>query len=301
MQTISYANSITPSLEAIELEDLLSYLKQVEQIDLTGYKRSTLMRRIQVRMQRAGAKNYQDYLGHLKQPGEIIGLLNTIFINFTSFFRDRFVWKYLEDQVIPQLIADRSPDEPIRVWSAGCASGEETYSLAMLLAEALGAEQYQQRVQIYGTDIDQGAITHARRGRYFPHSVKEISPDLLERYFECTADGYQWRRDRGHDIVFHHHNLLQASPLTQIDLLVCRNVFIYLMPEAQTRILANFRFSLKQSGLLMLGQAENIITRPQRALFTAVDRQAKAFKKAPDLEPDHRLQMFPTLDFALAN
>ncbi|NJK47589.1 hypothetical protein HC931_04825 [Candidatus Gracilibacteria bacterium] len=132
-------NVSTPSLEAAELEDLLNYLKRVQQIDLTGYQRPSLMRRTLVRMQQVGVEHYRDYLDYLEQqPGESTHFLDTVFINATQFFRDRPVWDYLANQIIPQIIANKDSNEQIRVWSAGCASGQETYSLAMLLAEALG-------------------------------------------------------------------------------------------------------------------------------------------------------------------
>jgi len=148
-----------PSLETAEFEDFLKEFKQVQQIDLTGYKRPTLIRKISLRMRQVGIEQYQDYLDYLEQqPEELTHLLDTLFINSTQFFRDPCVWDYLANQILPQLIANKEPNEPIRVWSAGCASGEETYSLFMLLAETLGIEQFQQRVRLYGTDIDPDAV-----------------------------------------------------------------------------------------------------------------------------------------------
>lgn len=278
------------SLEASELEDLLIYLKQVQQVDLTDYKRSSLLRRIRVRMQQVGVECYQDYFDHLQQqPDEVSQLLDTVFINVTCFFRDRPVWDYLENQVIPQIVAKKALNEPIRVWSAGCASGEETYSLAMLLAEALGLEQFQKRVRIYGTDVDRDALLQARRGYYSPNAVELIPPNLLERYFQRRTDGYRWRSDLGHPIIFYPHNLIQAAPLPKIDLLVCRNMLMYLTPEAQIRALVRFHFSLRENGFLMLGQAEDLITPDQKSLFTYIDRQVRVFTKVPGAHRNNRL------------
>ncbi|MBE9229438.1 protein-glutamate O-methyltransferase CheR [Phormidium sp. LEGE 05292] len=279
-----------PSLKATELEDLLIYLNQVQQVDLADYKRSSLLRRIRVRMQQVGVECYQDYFDHLqRQSDEVTHLLNTIFINLTCFFRDRPVWDYLENQVIPQIVANKASNEPIRVWSAGCASGEETYSLAMLLAEALGLEQFLKRVRIYGTDVDRDAQLQARRGYYSLNAVELIPPHLLERYFERRTDGYRWRSDLGHPFIFHLHNLIQTAPLPKIDLLVCRNMLMYLTPEAQIRALVRFHFSLRENGFLMLGQAEDLITRDQKSLFTCIDREVRLFSKVPDAHRNSRL------------
>jgi chemotaxis methyl-accepting protein methylase len=151
MLNFSLTDVLIPCLETTELEDLLQYLKRSLQIDLTGYKRASLMRRTLVRMQRVGIEHYQGYLAYLQQqPDEATHLLDTIFINFTGFFRDRSVWDYLAHQIIPQMIANTASHQPICIWSAGCASGEETYSLAMLLMEALGLEQFQHSLRDSG-------------------------------------------------------------------------------------------------------------------------------------------------------
>lgn len=286
-------NVSTPSLETAELENLLNYLKRVQQIDLTGYKRFTLMSRTLIRMQQVGVEHYQDYLDHLKQqPEESTHLLNTFFINFTRFFRDRPVWDYLANQIIPQIIANKESNEPIRVWSAGCASGEETYSLAMLLAEALGVEQFQQRVRLFGTDVDRDTVMQARKGYYSSRAVEAIPPALQERYFERNNDGYIWRTDLRRSMIFQCHDLIQTPPFPRIDLLICRNTLIYFMQEAQIRALVRFHFSLRNNGFLVLGQAENLVARPQKSLFTPVDQQARVFTKVPDAHRDPRLLPF---------
>jgi two-component system CheB/CheR fusion protein len=287
----NFSSHITAPLSDIAwLEDLLIYLKQAQQVDLTGYKRPTLLRRTRVRMQQIKIERYQDYLDYVKQqPDEVAHLLDTLFVNYTYFFRDPFVWNYLQHQVIPQIIANKAPNEVIRVWSAGCASGEETYSLAMLLAEALGIEQFQQRVQLYGTDVDLDAVLQARRGRYSSDAVAAVPPELLERYFEPTAEGYCWRQQFSRSIIFHSHNLIQFPPLSRIDLLVCRNTLMYFTPEAQLRALVRFHFSVQPQGFLLLGQPENLVTPAQRSLFNLVGRQAKVFTKVPDGESYRKL------------
>lgn len=281
-------HDISPTISAslaTPLEDLIVHLKQAQQVDLSGYKRSTLLRRIRVRMKQISVQHDQDYLDYLKQhPDEVTPLLDTVLINFTGFFRDRPVWSRLENEVIPQIIANKAPNEPIRVWSTGCASGEETYSLAILLAEALGAEQFQQRVRIYGTDLDAAAIVQARKGCYPRLIAAAIPPDRLERYFESTHNGYRWRRKLRSSIRFSPHDLLQDAPLPQIDLLLCRNVLIYLTAETQIRALVRFHFSLQQSGFLVLGQAENLVSRQQRSMFNSINPQTRIFTKVPGVD-----------------
>ena len=153
--------------------------------DFTGYKRTSLIRRVRHRMDAAGVETYEEYLDVLQaRSDEFAALFNTILINVTAFFRDPPAWDVLKDEVIPALLAGRGPTDPIRLWSAGCASGQEAYSLAMLLAEALGPDEFRQRVKIYATDIDEDALTDARAASYDSKAVESVPPDLRERYFE---------------------------------------------------------------------------------------------------------------------
>ena len=278
-----------PPIEASELENLLNYLK-LQQVDFTGYKRSTLMRRLLSRMQKIRVEHYQNYRDYLEQhPDELHHLLNTVFINFTHFFRDRPVWDYLANQLIPQIISTKRSDEPIRVWSAGCASGEETYSLAMLLAEALGLEQFQQRVRLFGTDVDQDALTQARQGYYPAHVVEAIPHSLLKQYFDSTNQGYLWRNDLRHSLIFCRHDLIQFPPFSRIDLLVCRNTLMYFTAKTQIQALVRFHFSIADSGFLLVGQAENPTVYHPSPLFTPVDRQMRVFAKVPNAHRTSRL------------
>ncbi|MBD1911728.1 MULTISPECIES: protein-glutamate O-methyltransferase CheR [unclassified Leptolyngbya] len=283
-------STTSPSLKATNLEDLLNHLKHVQKADLTSYKRSSLMRQIKKRMQHVGAQHYQEYLDHLtQQPDEVTHLLNAVFINCTFFFRDRPIWDYLKSTIIPQIIANKAPNELIRIWSAGCASGEETYSLAILLAEALGVEQFQQRVQIYGTDIDADALWQAQRGCYFPYKVTGIPPELLERYFECTAEGYRWRQELYHSVTFHQHDLIQSPPLSHIDLLLCRNTLMYLIPQAQLQALVRFHFSLQQQGFLLLGMPEGQIPYLRQSLFESKNSKVRLFTKGSTIHDYYSL------------
>ena len=150
-----------------ELEALLDYVRERRNFDFRGYKRASLTRRVVKRMQAIGVDDYQRYMEILEaNPGEFAELFNTILINVTALLRDRDAWDALADEVIPRIVEAKEPGEAVRVWSAGCASGEEAYSLAVLLAEAFGEERFRQSVKIYATDADEGALADARRGRY---------------------------------------------------------------------------------------------------------------------------------------
>ncbi len=241
------------------------------------------MRRIQKRMQMLAIVSYSDYSNYLKENSEEFNyLFSLIEINFTSFFRDAQVWDYIATQVIPHIIASKSEQEPIRIWSAGCASGEETYSLAILLAEALGIEEFQARVKIFATDVDNDALQQARMGKYSFNTVASIPPTRLNNYFKQADNCYVFHKHLKHKIIFSQHNLFVDAPMSKIDLLVCRNVLIYLDTEAQSRALARFYFSLMGSGFLCLGRAEMLpiksiplftLTNPQNHIFTKVPKQ----------------------------
>jgi two-component system CheB/CheR fusion protein len=262
-----------------EFEALINYVKRSRGFDFTGYKRPSLIRRFQRRMQTVDIGTYNEYMDYLEvHPDEFIELFNTILINVTSFYRDRDAWDYLRDDVIPKILANRSGSEPIRVWSAGCASGEEAYSVAMLLAEALGADQFKERVKIYATDIDEEDLAKARYAVYSMKSVQDVPSDLLSKYFERGDGGYSFRKDLRRAIIFGRHDLMQDAPISRIDLLICRNTLMYFNAEAQARIMARFYFALNESGFLFLGKAEVLLTASHS--FLPVDLKRRVFTKA---------------------
>ena len=273
-----------------DFEALLNYLKHSCGCDLTRYKHSTLMRRFAVRMLEIKIDNYQDYLHYLQNhPQESTALLDTVLINVTNFFRDRDAWDYLADKIIPQIIANKEPQEPIRVWSAACASGEEVYSLMMLFAEALGIESCLQRVKCYATDIDEAALEQAQQGFYQPKEVKDIPPHLLEKYFEQTERGYVFHPTLRSTILFGRHNLAEDAPMSKIDLLACRNALMYFNLETQATILIRFHFALKNNGFLFLGNAETASA--NRPIFTPVNLKHRIFAKGLKLGVEEHLQL----------
>lgn len=276
-----------------EFEALLDYLKQSRGCDLKGYKRSSLMRRFQYRMHRINIDTYQRYLEYLQcHSEEYLALLNDVFINVTSFFRDHDSWDYLAAEIIPRILANKQPHEPIRFWSAGCAAGQEIYSLLILLAEAIGLEACLQRVQCFATDADMAALWQARQATYSHLEVTGIAPNLLQKYFEQTEKGYVFHPALRRSVVFSRHDLTQDAPISKIDLLLCRNVLIYFNPQTQASIMARFHFALNHTGFLFLGKAETFIHRKQ--IFTAVDSKHHIFAKGNRLELDDYLAITAT-------
>lgn len=271
-----------------EFEALLDYLKHNRGFDFTAYKRSTLTRRVDKRMQQLGIAAYGEYTDYLQvHPEEFTLLFNTILINLTSFFRDPPAWEYLAKEVIPSIIASKRPYEPIRAWSAGCASGEETYTLAMVLYEALGEVRFRERVKIYATDLDEEALSKARLATYSTKEVGGVDPPLLEKYFERVGDQYAFRKDLRRSIIFGRHDLLQDAPISRVDLLVCRNTLMYFHAEAQQRILARLHFALNDTGALLLGKAETLLTYSQS--YTPLNLKWRVFAKVPKANLRDRL------------
>ena len=260
-----------------ELEALLDYLKEGRGFDFTGYKRSSLTRRMAKRMHEVGCTSFAEYQDFLEvHPGEFQALFDTIWINVTGFFRDPEAWDALAAEVLPRLLAQMGDDEPIRVWSAGCASGEEPYTIAILLAEALGVDAFRARVKIYATDVDDDALNQARSGVYSPAAVEGVPTGLLERYFEPQGSQMAFSAELRRNLIFGRNDLSKDAPISRVDLLACRNTLMYFTAEAQTRILGHFHFALRDRGVLFLGKSELLITRGE--LFAPVSHRARAFR-----------------------
>ncbi|ARV59570.1 chemotaxis protein CheR [Nostocales cyanobacterium HT-58-2] len=264
-----------------ELENLLEYIKRNRGFDFSGYKRTSLSRRIRKRMQFIGVDTYAYYLDYLEvHPDEFVELFNTILINVTAFFREAQAWEYIADEIIPRIIASKHMGKPIRVWSAGCASGEETYTLAMLLAEALGMEEYTARVKVFATDVDVEALNIARQASYSSKEVQSIPSHLLEKYFDRINSRYLVQKELRRGVIFGRHDLVQDAPISRIDLLVCRNTLMYFNTETQAKILDRFHFALNEGGFLFLGKAEMLFSRNHS--FTPLDLRRRVFTKVPN-------------------
>jgi len=274
---------MTEEPEGPDFERLLQYLRETRGFDFSGYKRTTLLRRIAKRMTHVGAIGHGAYLDYLQaHPDEFGSLFNTILINVTSYFRDAAAWEYLRAEILPRIIEAKAPYEPIRVWSAGVASGEEAYSVAMLLCEVLGATEYRERTKIYATDVDEDALSHARQGRAEEKDLAEVPASLREKYFEREGDDrYLLRGELRRSIIFGRHDLVQDAPISRIDLLICRNTLMYFEPEAQARILARLHYALSEKGYLFLGKAEMLLRRD--TLFVPVELKQRIFSKIPQV------------------
>src|SRR5439155_5353866 len=261
-------------------ERLLEYVRDTRGFDYTSYKRPGLIRRFQKRMDAVGAKSFEEYEASLGNDGaEFAHLFNTILINVTGFFRDAEAWEYLRREVIPRILEYRTGSSAIRVWSAGCATGEEAYTAAILLAEALGEDEYRQRVKLYATDVDEVALAHARLAIYQPNQLEGVSTELRERYFHEHDGGFLFRHDIRRGVIFGRNDLLQDPPISRVDLLISRNTLMYFESAAQKRILANYSFALQRNGFLMLGKAEALQSRT--SLFAAFDLKQRVFVKNP--------------------
>jgi two-component system CheB/CheR fusion protein len=263
------------------MEALLQYLKDSRGFDFTGYKRASLGRRIERRMQQVGLDDYSSYASMLEaNPGEFAELFDTILINVTDFLRDPEAWAYLASEVIPSIIEGRGPADAIRVWSAGTASGQEAYSLAVLFAEALGEDRYRATVKIYATDADDGALATARQGRYPVTSVlNAFGEERAARFFETDGATCTFRQDLRRSLIFGRHDLVQHPPISRIDLLVCRNTLMYFTADMQRRVLTNFHFALAEEGYLFLGKSEAMAS--HSSIFEVVDLKQRVFRRFP--------------------
>lgn len=277
----------TTANETRQFESLLEFLKQNRGFDFTGYKPTSLMRRVRKRMQMVGINDFTAYSDYLEvHPDEFGELFNTVLINVTGFLRDPEAWDALQKEVIAKL-AEKPEDRPIRVWSAGCASGEETYTLVMVFAEVFGIERFKKQVKIYATDADLEALTQARQAAYSAKELEPLPQEWRERYFEASANGFVFRQDLRRCIIFGEHDLVRDAPISRLDLLVCRNTLIYFNSETQSRILARFHFALCDEGFLFLGKAEMLLTHSR--LYSPLDMRSRIFRKIARIRLQDRL------------
>jgi two-component system CheB/CheR fusion protein len=275
------AASIHPTDERA-LRSFLDQLRTRSGIDFNSYKLPTIMRRLQRRMIATGSARLADYIRFLRaNSDEYQRLISSFLIKVTEFFRDAELFDYLRDRILPTLIEEaRHHGKELRFWSAGCATGEEAYSLAILVAEALGGELPEFDVRIFATDLDGDAITFARRGIYPAAALVNLPPDLIERHFTPIGGDYEIKKQIRAMTIFGQHDLGQRAPFPRIDLELCRNVLIYFTPELQRRALQLFTFSLRDGGYLVLGKAET--TSPLPDYFVLDQPQLKIYRRQGD-------------------
>jgi two-component system CheB/CheR fusion protein len=254
-------------------------------LNFKDYKKASLKRRIQRRLDANGLLSYLEYMSFIDQhPGEYDKLFDTLFINVTEFFRDPEAWEELDRVVLRDIIARKKKGDPIRAWCASCSSGEEPYSLAMLLAERLGEAFDDHEITIYATDIDEGALEEARKGRYSIDKIKNVKPEFVEQYFTRDVDVYKISRKIRQMVIFGKQNLVMDPPISHLDLIVCRNVLIYFNSDLQHKVLLKFVSSLNEEGYIFFGKSESILLGSK--LFKVIDKNWRIFQKSSDVFAD---------------
>ncbi len=296
-QIIAYASHAfgkLPQVDSLQTPKSESALKKIFVLlrsqtghDFSKYKPSTIHRRIERRMAVHQIATLDSYVKYLQQtPPEVVSLFGDLLIGVTSFFRDPEAFKLLENEVIPKLFADKPAGGTVRVWSAGCSSGEEAYSIAILLQERMEALKASYMVQLFATDIDSRAIATARLGSYPASIAADISPERLARFFTLEADGSAYRIHKSiRDLlVFSDQDVIKDPPFSKLDLVSCRNLLIYLGAELQKKLIPLFHYALKPGGYLFLGTSEGV--GEFNDLFAVLDRKSKLYQRKED---SHRM------------
>ena len=265
--------------EAEALREILTFLRVRTGHDFSNYKQSTILRRVTRRMQMDAAVDLSAYLRFVREhPAEVRELLSDLLINVTNFFRDTKAFEFLEREVVPKLFADKAETDQARVWVTGCATGEEAYSLAMLLQEYAQKLDRTVGMQIFATDIDEDSINHAREGIYPESIIADVSPERLKRFFNKEGHHYRIKEELREMVLFAPHNILRDPPFSKLDLISCRNLLIYLNRETQARVLELFHFALRPNGFLFLGSSETADNLPE--LFTPFDKKLRIFQRS---------------------
>ena len=265
----------------IDIEELIGFVAAECGTDLSKYRRSCLRRRVGLRMTTVGCSDLEGYMEHLQEhPEELKMLLDAVTIHVTDFFRDTDVFDTLYNRVFPEIIGKKLVDGGgrIRIWSAGCSTGEETYSIAILLLELLRKEHIALRPRVYGTDISEEACRFARQGTYADRRSCGIPGRLLKRYFEMDGDTCRVAQLVKNHVKFQVHDLFSRPPFPALDLVVCRNVLIHFNQQARSAVLNNFHSVMIPGGILVLGKSE-AITGPELSMFELTDPRSKIYQK----------------------
>ncbi len=272
------------------LQGILEQVSRQASIDFRPYKTSTILRRIGRRMTITHNRTMLEYSEYLRaHPEEVGELVKSFLINVTQFFRDPDAFAYLKSEILPKLVAQaRERDRVLRFWAAGCASGEEPYSLAMLLTDLLGMELPEWSVKIFATDLDEAAISFARRGLYSENFLKGVPAEYRDSFFERADHGYRISKTLRQMVIFGQQDLSRSAPFPRIDLVLCRNVLIYFTPELQEYVLNQFAFSLSPGGYLFLGKAETV--RPTQSYYELINKHWKVYRCTRSALPAARRQ-----------
>ncbi len=294
LRSVSLDDAAEPAqgedIDALRLKICASLRAQIGH-DFSGYKDRTFLRRVNRRMQVLNLPTMTEYAGRLEQDhAEAQLLFRDLLISVTSFFRDESAFDVIEHKVIPRIFEGRRADNSVRVWVPGCATGEEAYSLAILMREHMDTLHGPPKVQIFGTDIDEPAIGTARLGRYPTVLLDGLSPQRTERFFSRSDSGYVVSKEIREICTFSSHSLVRDPPFSHIDLISCRNLLIYLDGQSQAAIMPAFHYSLARDGILILGTSES--TSRHEDLFTTIDKPARIFQRrnvpSPPMRPNRR-------------
>ncbi|MEZ4867481.1 MAG: chemotaxis protein CheB [Caldilineaceae bacterium] len=282
-----------PRDEQVTVQKILTFVRAQSGHDFVRYKNSTILRRIKRRMLLHGLQTLPDYLKYLQEHQEEANALFADFlITVTNFFRDPEAFALLEQEVIPAIFQGKGKNDQVRVWVVGCATGEEAYSLGILLLEHAHQLEDPPRVQIFATDLSEEALRRGREGFYLETIALDVSPERLARFFTKEQGGYRVKRELRDSVLFAAHNLLKDPPFSRLDLISCRNVLIYLQRAVQQQLFELFHYALVPNGHLLLGSAETADSSP---LFRDVNRRCSIFRRA-DVEPDVvRLPSLPVI------
>ena len=292
------AASAAPSGATDWLAETIALLRTRTVHDFSLYKRGTLERRIERRMGMvATAGDTQGYLEMLRRdPAELELLAKDLLINVTSFFRDPKVFDLVAAKIIPEMIANNVQGQPLRIWIAGCSTGEETYTLTMLIHECIAEAKSPIKLQVFASDVDPDAIAVAREGLY-PFKIEtDISPERLARFFTKEELGYRVMPELRAAVVFTEQDVLADPPFSRLDLVSCRNLLIYLLPEAQARVLSLFHFALRQGGILLLGSAET--PGDMQGRFEVISKSARLYRHIGRGRPGELSFLISTADGA---
>jgi two-component system, chemotaxis family, CheB/CheR fusion protein len=264
--------------EEQQIREILAIVRSRTRFDFTGYKKPTVLRRIERRMGLGRVTKLGQYAKVLRQsPAEVTGLADDLLIHVTGFFRDPEAWEALRQRVIIPLVKSREPDGSIRCWVAACSSGEEAYSLAMLLVEESERADKPLNIKVFATDTAERTLSNARNGVYPGGIESDMPPERLQRFFDREDAIYRVRQDLRERVVFAPQNVLSDPPFSRIDIVTCRNLLIYLQPEVQQRVFALVHFGLREGGTLFLGNSETVPA--GWGMFEPIDKKARIYKR----------------------
>jgi two-component system CheB/CheR fusion protein len=273
-----------------QMEQIFALLRTASGVDFRRYKRPTIERRLQRRLVLHKLARLDEYVRYLRDnPAEVQALYGDILIHVTRFFRDRETLNAIATDVLPKIFANQPEEQPIRIWIPGCSTGEEAYSVAIIALTALAEQNRSSPLQVFATDISDPTIEHARTGLYPESIAADVEADVLRRFFTRTDGGYRVNKPVRDVCIFARQDLTRDPPFSKLDLIVCRNVLIYMGPELQKRLIGVFHYALKPNGCLVLGSAETI--GPHSDLFVPVDRKLHMYQKKLGAVTDLHLQI----------